>query len=155
MRTYTVRIEKVEETEIVDWFELVPASNKPIEVIGLFIGQTSDFGDAQAEIIPWKVSRGWSTSGSGGSTPTPTPLDGIDTAAGFSAETMNTTLAKEGTETILHEDSLNVAVGEKLWLPEGCGWKCSAAQNRLTIRPLTKPADAITVTGTVYVREYS
>ena len=57
------------------------------------------------------------------------------------------------TEIILHQDSFNVAVGEKLWLPQGCGWKCSQAQTRLTIRPLTKPTDALTITGTVYVRE--
>lgn len=155
MRIYTVPFSnKVEESAIVDWVELVPAANKIIEVIGFFIGQTSDFGDAQAEIIPFKVSRGWTTAGTGGSAPTPVPLDAIDTAAGFTTGAMRTTVAKEGTETIMHIDSFNVAVGEKLWLPEGAGWKCSAAQTRMTIRPLTAPADALTISGTLYVKEY-
>jgi hypothetical protein len=153
-RTYSVPFaNKVAETEIVDWVELIPADDKALEVIGLFIGQTSDVKDEQSEIIPFKVSRGWTTSGSGGTAITPVPLDNIDTAAGFAAEGMNTTLAKEGAEQIIHVDSFNIMVGEKLWLPEGAGWHCSQTQTRLTIRPLTKPVDELVITGTLYVRE--
>lgn len=152
-RCYTCRLEKSAETEIVDWWEVTPATNKPVEIYGLFLGQSSDFKDEQAEIIPYKVSRGWTTSGSGGNAVTPRALDASDAAVGFAAESMNTTVAKEGTEEILHEDCWNVMAGEKLWLPEGSGWHCSATQTRITIRPLTKPADELTLTGTIYVAE--
>jgi hypothetical protein len=153
-RMYTVPFVKVEESEIVDWFEITPAANKMIEVVGLFIGQSSDFGDAQAEIIPFKISRGWTNSGSGGSAPTPTPVDPGDAAASFTAETMNTVVANTGTEIICHSDTINVMPGEKLWLPDGCGAKCTSTQTRLTVRPTTKPTDPITLSGTLYVREF-
>lgn len=154
MRTYTVPFaSKAESAAIVDWVEIVPAANKPIEIVGFFIAQTSDFGDAQSEIIPYKVSRGWSTSGSGGSTVTPVPIDPNDSAAGFTVENMNTTVASAGTETIIANQAFNIMAGEQLWLPDGFGWQCLSSNNRLTIRPLTAPADALTFTGTVYVRE--
>lgn len=150
---YTVSFTEVEVTAQQDFFELIPADDKPLEVIGLFVGQSSDFGDAQAEMLRYKVSRGWTTSGSGGSEPTPRPTDANWAAAGFTSEVNNTTVAKEGTEIILHSDCFNAMAGEKLWLPEGAGWKCSQGQTRLTIRLIRTPTDALTMSGTVYVRE--
>lgn len=154
LRTYAVPFSKKADTAIVDIFEIAPIANKNIEIIGLFMGQTSDFGDAQAEIIPYRVIRGFTTSGSGGEGVTPGPLDPFDTAAAFAAEVMNTTLAKEGTAVILHAGQMNVAVGEALWLPEGCGWKCTSTQNRIVIRNETAPTDEIALSGTIYVREF-
>lgn len=151
---YTVEFAKVAVTAEQDLFELTPADDKPLEVIGFFCGQSSDYGDAQAEILPFKVSRGWTESGSGGSAPTPVPTDPNSAAAGFAAEVNNTTLAKTGTEFILHADTFNVMAGEKLFLPEGCGWKCSQGQTRLTVRLTAAPADSLTMSGTLYIREF-
>lgn len=152
-RIYTVSFSKVATTAATDVFELTPADDKSIEVIGLFLSQSSDFGDAQAEIIPYKVIRGHTTSGSGGSAPTPRPLDRNGPAAGFTAEANNTTAAKEGTTVDLHCSSFNVAVGEALWLPEGCGWHCSQGDTTLVVRLATAPADSIELSGTIYVKE--
>lgn len=154
-RTYTASFGGVAVTGAIDLFEITPADDKAIEVVGLFLSQNSDFGDAQDEILGFKISRGWTTGGSGGAAPTPTPMDGIDTAAGFAAETCNTTVAKEGTEVIAHQDSFNVRAGEKLWFPEGCGPHCSQGQTRLTVRLLVAPVDSLTMQGTIYVKEYS
>lgn len=155
MRLYSVPFVESAQTAIVDWWELTPADDKVLEVIGLELAQNSDFKDEQDEVIIYKVSRGWTTSGSGGSSPTPIPQDENDTAAGFTAEVNNTTVAKEGTEKIIHVGGFNVRAGTgPLWLPEGCGWKCSQAQTRLTIRPVKAPADSLTFSGTVYVREF-
>jgi hypothetical protein len=152
-RIYTVTFSAVAVTTAVDLFEIRPADDKPLEVIGFFCGQSSDFGDAQAELLPYTVIRGFTTSGSGGATPTPSPLGRSDTAAGFSAETCNTTAANTGTTATVHADSFHVASGEKLWLPDGCEWGVTQADTSLVVRLAAAPADSLTMSGTLYVRE--
>lgn len=152
-RIYTVTFSAVAVTAAVDLFEIRPATNKPCEVMGLFLGQTSDVGDAAAEILGYTVIRGFTTSGSGGATPTPAPLNRSDSAAGFSAETCNTTVATTGTTATLHADTFHIASGEKLWLPEGCEWELSAADTSLVVRLAAAPADSLTMSGTLFVRE--
>ena len=152
-RIYTVSFSAVAATAAVDFFELTPADDKPIEIMGLFIGQSSEFGDAAAEALPYSVIRGHTTSGSGGSAPTPRPLNRSDSAAGFTAETMNTTAASVGTTHTLHADAFNVFPGEKLWLPEGCEWEAAQGDTTLVVRLGAAPADSITWSGTIYVRE--
>lgn len=151
-RIYTVSFTEVPVTAAVDVFELTAADDKPIEIVGLFLGQSSDFGDAQAENIPYSILRGHTTSGSGGTATTPRPLNASDSAAGFAAETNNTTAASAGTALLLHAGVFNVAVGEALWFPDGC--QPSAPQASLLVVRLTNvPADSLDLSGTLYVRE--
>lgn len=152
-RVYSVSFSKVAVTVAVDLFELTPADDKPLEVLGLFIGQSSDFGDAAAELLPYKVIRGHTTSGSGGSAPTPRPLQRGDAAAGFTAETCNTTAASAGSPIDLHCDTFHVMAGEKLWLPEGCEWGVSQGDTTLVVRLATAPADSLDMSATLIVRE--
>lgn len=152
-RISTVSFAATAVTAQVDLFEIRPADDKPLEVIGLFIGQSSDAGDAAAEILAYSVIRGFTTSGSGGSTPTPAMVSRSDTAAGYSAETLNTTLANTGTTVTLHADTFHIGSGEKLWLPEGCEWSLSQADTSLVVRLAAAPADSLTMSGTLYVRE--
>lgn len=152
-RTYTVSFTGVAVTAAVDLFEITPADDKPCEVIGLFIGQSSDFGDAQAEQIGYRVIRGHTTSGSGGTATTPRPLDRSATAAGFAAETCNTTAASVGSTVDLHAGVFNAQAGEYLWLPDGCEWGVTQADTTLVVRLIAAPADSITMSGTLYVRE--
>lgn len=152
-RVYTVAFSATAVTARVDLFEIRPADDKPCEVIGVFVSQNSDVGDAQDEVLSYTVERGYTTSGSGGSTPTPAPVNRSDAAAAFSAETLNTTLATTTTATVLHADSFNVRVGLGLWLPEGCEWTVSQADTTLVVRLTAAPADSLTMSGTLYVRE--
>ena len=152
-RIYTVSFTGIAVTTAVDLFEISPADDKPCEVLGLFIGQSSDFGDAQAEQIGYRVIRGHATSGGGGTATTPRPLNRSDTAAGFAAETCNTTAASAGTPVDLHADVWNAQAGEKIWLPEGCEWEVTQADTTLVVRLIAAPADSLTVSGTLYVRE--
>jgi hypothetical protein len=152
-RIYTVSFSAVAATAAVDFFEITPADDKPCEVMGLFLGQSTEFGDAAAEALPYSVIRGFTSSGTGGTTTTPRPLNRSDAAAGFTAETMNTTGATTGTTNTLHADAFNVAVGEKLWLPEGCEWELAQGDTTLVVRLGAAPADSITWSGTLYVRE--
>jgi hypothetical protein len=152
-RMYAVTASKKAETVSVDLFDIAPATQKAIEIVGLFIGQSSDFGDAQAEIIPYQVVRGNTTVGSGGAAAEIVPIDPNDPAASFTARAMDTTVAKEGTQVQLHASQFNVAVGEALWLPEGCGWRCSNTQTRICVRVLNPPADELQMNCTLYVKE--
>lgn len=152
-RVYTVSFTAIAVTVAVDIFELTPADDKPIEVIGFFWGQSSDTGDAQAEQIGYRVVRGHTTAGSGGATTTPRPLNRSGVAAAFTCKTNNTTAATVGTTVDLHSDVINLQAGEKLWLPEGCEWEASQADTTLIVRMAAAPADSVTTHGTLYVRE--
>ena len=152
-RVYTVEFEGTAVTAAVDSFELTPADDKPVEIIGLFLSQSSDVGDAAEEIIRYRVIRGHTTSGTGGAAPTPRPVDRSGAAAGFAAETNNTTAASTGTTNNLHSDAFNIRVGEKLWIPEGCWWEASQGDTTILIRLMAAPADSLTMSGTLYVRE--
>lgn len=152
-RIYTVSTTGVAVTAAVDLFELTPADDKPIEIIGIMLGQSSDFGDAQAEQIGFRVIRGHTTSGSGGSTPTPRPVDRSGAAAGFTCEANNTTAASAGTAVDLLCDVWNLQAGYCLWLPEGCGLEASQGDTTLVVRLIAAPADSMTVSTTLFVKE--
>ncbi len=152
-RIYTVEFEAATVSAQVDFFEVTPADDKPVEVIGLFMAQSSDVGDAASEILRYRVIRGHTTGGSGGAAPTPRPLNRSDTAAGFAAETCNTTIASAGTGVNLHSDCFNIAIGCQLWLPEGCEWEATQADTTIVVRLMAAPTDALTMSGTLYVRE--
>jgi len=153
-RTYSVIFSAVSVSAAQDLFEISPASNKPIEIIGIELGQSSDAGDAQDELLQISFIRGHATSGSGGSSPTPQPLEPNEAAAGFTAETNNTTVASTGTAVTLQTGCWNVRAGYINWFPEGCRPAATSSSSSLVVRQ-TAPADAITMSGTLYVREIS
>jgi len=153
-RVYTCEFEAVAVSVAVDFFELTPADDKPIEVIGIFLNQSSDIGDAAAEILRWRVIRGHTTTGTGGTqAATPRPLNRSGAAAGFTYDSCNTTQATAGTALNLHSDCFHIAAGLGLWLPEGCEWEASQADTTLVVRLMAAPTDALTMSGTLYVIE--
>ncbi len=154
-RIYTVVFAAVSVSASQDFFEITPADDKPIEIVGLSLCQTgvADVGDTNEECLRFNIIRGHTTSGSGGSAPTPVPTNPNSAAAGFTAEVNNTTIASSGTTTTLHEDSFNVRAGYINWWPEGCGPAASQANTTIVVRLPSSPADAITLSGTLYVRE--
>lgn len=154
MRLYTVHFSGVNVTTQLDWFEVAPATDRPIRVHALFISQTTEIGDAQEEFLRTEVLRGHTTTGSGGGTPTAVPINGRDAAAAFTAKTVNTTQATGGTPVTVHQESWNVRVGLQLVLPPEMRWRCDAALGqRLVVRLGVTPADPITMGGTMYVEE--
>lgn len=151
-RMYAVTFSAVAVTAAQDLFELSPASNKPVEIVGIELGQTSDSGDAQDEQLQLDIIRGYTSSGSGGSAATPAPLDPSDAAAGFSAEVNNTTPANTGTAVTLHASAWNVRAGYINWFPEDARPKASQGNTTIVVR-MSAPADSITMSGTLWVRE--
>lgn len=151
-RMYSVNFNAVAVTAAQDVFEITPADDKPCIIHALILGQYSDFGDAQDELLSIRIIRGFTTSGSGGAAATPRPMNPSDAAAGFAAETNNTTVATTGTTNDLHADVWNVrAPYQFIWPPE-MRPKVSQGQTSLVVR-ITAPADSLTMNGTLYVEE--
>ncbi len=151
-RVYSVVFSAVAVTAASDLFEISPADDKPVEILGLELGQTSDTGDAADEQLQISIIRGFTSSGSGGSAPTPVPVDPAFAAAGFAAEVNNTTVATTGTTTTLHTSAWNVRAGYIQWFAEGCQPKATQGNTTILVR-MTAPADSITMSGTLWVRE--
>jgi hypothetical protein len=151
-RVYVVPFSAVSVSAAQDLFEISPADDKPVEIVGIELGQSSDSGDAQDEQLQISIIRGHTTSGSGGSSVTPAPLNPNDAAAGFTAEVNNTTLASGGTGVLLPTSCWNVRAGYIQWWPEGVRPSAGQGNTTLVVRQ-TAPADGLTMCGTLYVRE--
>ena len=150
---YTVAFGGVAVTAQQDFFEITPGDDRPIEILGLHLSQTTELADAAEEQLRIAIIRGHATSGSGGSAPTPQLTDPQDSAAGFTAEVNNTTIASAGTGVTLHEDSWNVRVPYSMWWPPECGPRAGQGNTTIVVRLLTTPNDSITLNGTLYVKE--
>lgn len=150
-RVYTVVISGVASPAAAfDFFELNPATAKPIKILRIKIAQTSE-PTTEEEQLALTIKRAFSTSGSGGSAPTPIPLVSTDSAAGFTAETMNTTVASGGTPVTLIEDAWNTRAGLDLaFAPEETP---EAVNGERLVVTSSAPADAVTIRATIWVEE--
>lgn len=151
-RIYAVTFEGVAVTVAVDFFEVLPATQKPCKLLGLMLSQSSDVGDAAEEILRIKVIRGHTTSGSGGTAGTARPCNPADTAAGATVETCNTTIASVGTAVDLLADAFNIRSGYQFWwTPETAPVVANA--ETAVVRLMAAPADSLTMSGTLYFEE--
>jgi hypothetical protein len=158
-RVYSVSFAATSVSTAVDLFELDPGINRTIQLVGLMLSQVgnSDVGDAQEEILRFQILRGFeNAAGGAGFAPVPIAREGSDAA--FTCRIVSTTLAGGGSLQILHEDGFNVRSGYQMWWPQGCGPSARSGgagfvNRRMVIRLPTAPADAITLSGTLYVAE--
>lgn len=139
-------------TTAIDIFEILPADDKPVILDELTIWQTSDFGDAQEEILQIQVIIGYTTSGSGGAAGTVGRLSAGDVAASFTAEVRNTTLATVGTPYIVHADGWNVRA-PYIWTPLPLWSPVGTQAVPLYVRLPAAPVDAITMNAMIKLRE--
>lgn len=136
-----------------DVFEIVAPANSRIAIREVRLGQYSDAGDAQAEMLSVTIVRGHATSGSGGTSATPAPIAGHAGALASTAtvEVNNTTIAADGTAVTLCADSFNVMGGWRYYpVPEERPIVTNSG--RLVVR-VTVPADAVTMNGTLVFEE--
>lgn len=156
-RAYTVTFTTSGSTVALDWFELTSTASSGLMLLGVDISQTTEFGDAQDEMIGWYIKRasGTYTSGSGGnSSVARAVVNAGDGAATITAETANTTQIAVGTGTLttVHQGAFNVRVGLQLfWTPETA--ITTSVSQALAIGMLAAPADAVSWVGTAYVGE--
>lgn len=152
-RMYTVEFENVSVTAQVDFFELTPADDKPLAIHGLLLSQSSDTGDAAEEFLRIRLIRGHATGGSGGAAATPQPLGPDDTAAGFTAETNNTTIASVGSPVNLLSHTFNIRTGLEMFFTPETQPKVHQGQTTLVVRLMAAPTDALSMSGTLFVEE--
>jgi hypothetical protein len=150
-RMYTVVVEgTASPAAAFDFLEVNPAAEKPIRIRRIRIAQTSETTSEEEQLF-LSIIRAYSTSGSGGSAPTPQPLALGDTAAGFTTEVMNTTQATGGSPKTLFSDAWNTRAGyDMAFAPEECIESVNGT--RLVIAS-GAPADAVTIRMTVWVEE--
>lgn len=135
-----------------DLFEIVAPSNRRVCIREIRIGQYSDAGNAEAEMLSILLMRGHTTTGSGGAAVTAAHLQsGGGVRSQSTIASNNTTVATGGNPVTLLADSFNVQAGfrfypvpdERLWLEPG---------QRMVVR-ITAPADALTMNGTILFEE--
>lgn len=140
-----------------DLFNLTPADDKPIRLVGLVLSQSSEIGDAQEENLRISIIRlpATVTAGSGGSAVTPVPMDEVDAAAGFTARCNDTTVATtSGTAETKEEFAWNERNSpmERWWPDPVVRYTCRQA-SALIIRNQSTAADDLTIEITAYVEE--
>lgn len=150
--TYAVTFDAVATaTSIKDMFEVNVPSDAAVVIHAVYLGQTSDMGDSASEALTIQFVKGHSTSGSGGSAPTPVPLMSGFPAAGTGIEVNNTTIATSGTAIVLHQDVWNVQLPYQ-YRPTPEERLVLSPSQRMVVR-LSAPADALTISGTLIFEE--
>lgn len=148
---YTANFTGVAVTAAQDLFQLLASATVPFIVHSVRIGQSSDAGDAQAEMLQIQISSSsMSVNGSGGSTVTPALHAPGDPVATTVAEANNTTVST--VTTVIISDTFNVQAGW-LYLP--------TPEERITILPTkglvvelpSAPDDSITMSGSITFEE--
>ena len=152
-RMYSAEFSKIAVTADQDWFEIVPADEKPVAIHAIFLSQSSDVGDAAEEILNFKIMRGFTSSGSSGGSSTPAPLNPLDTAAGAAVEVNNTTIATTGTIIDLHSGAFNIRTGLQLIFPPDMRPVTTQANTSIVVRLLENTTDELTMSGTIYFED--
>src|SRR5947207_671367 len=153
MAVYTAVFVAVSVTAAQDAFEIVAPSDGRVRIREVRLGQYSDAGDTEAEMISVKIMRGHTTTGSGGSTVTPANTSGHTGALTSSStgKANNTTVATSGSPVTLLADAWNVQAG--WWSPpEEVMPLILEVSQRMVVR-ITAPADALTMNGTLIFEE--
>lgn len=148
-RVYSASFSEVAVTAAQDLFEVVAPADASVIIHAVTITQSSDAGDAQAEMLPILIHRGTAT-GSGGSTVTPSPLQVGDTAFGGTVEANNTAQSVEG--TFLHAEDFNVQIGF-YFLPPPEDRPVVSPSALFIVELKSAPSDSLTMSGTVVFEE--
>jgi hypothetical protein len=142
-------------TAQIDVLEIIPASAKPVMLLGWEFGQTSEVGDAQEEwlelVLKYYTTAG--TTGSGGGTSTFRPTTPNSTTAGVTLKTGNTTKYTGGTSIEMARFPWNVRQ-TCLYIPLVEERIVADASKPLVLELVTTPADSISaIKGRLLVGE--
>ena len=149
-RFYSVSFGNVAVSAVVDLFELNAPSDAIVVVHSITLGQSSDAGDAAAELLQLELTRSTGASGSGGLSLTPRPHNGGDAAFGGTVERLNTTQAT--TRTIMQHETWNIMVGW-FYRPTPEERIVISPSGRLCLKQATAPLDPITMSATMIIEE--
>lgn len=153
MAIFVATFAAVAVTAAQDVFEIVAPASSRLLIREIRLGQYSDPGDAQAEMLSVQIIRGYTTSGSGGASVTPVNFSPVSGAASplATVERNNTTVAQDGTGAVLLADTFNVMGGWRYYPVPEERIEVGVSQ-RLVVR-ITAPADSLTMNGTMVYEE--
>lgn len=149
-RRYVIPIAPTAITTARDLVEILCFDDMGLRVLSLSLGQESDAGESQEELLGVLWSRG-GTQGSGGGTVTPIVFGPSGPAAGFQARTWNTT--QGSTVDVLARHIWNTRMPFERQYPDEI-IETATVGNALVLRTIAAPADSITVSGSVLVEEF-
>lgn len=149
---YIAQFNAVAATAQQDFFEIAGPADAVVLIHWIRISQTTEAGDAAEEQLSILFKRGATTTGSGGSTPTPSPVEFGFPAAGSTVKANNTTKATAGTIVTMLADSWNVRSPYE-WLPTPEFQLVLSPSQRFTVELATTPADSITLNGFICFEE--
>jgi hypothetical protein len=157
MSVFTATFSAVSISAAQDVFELIAPSTSRLEILEAQLGQYSDSGDAQSELLGIQLIRGYTVAGSGGSAATPRNVKPWSRAAAATVNVNNTTVANTGTPHILESTSFNVQAGY-VYRPTrkdilDSAELISVEASQIFVVRITAPADALTMNGTIKFRE--
>jgi hypothetical protein len=146
---YTGTFQAVAATAAQDLFELLAPSARSVKLLEVHVTQSTEVGDAQAEMLRFAIKRatGAVTSGSGGTTVTAAAKVPGLTYSG-TLEANNTTRITGGTVTVLEEEDCHMAQGFHHLPPQGREGEIEGA-TRLVVGLEQAPADSVSLSGTI------
>lgn len=148
---YSASFEEVNVTAAQDLFELLVAAAAAVKVHQVTITQSSDAGDAQAEMLPILIHRGTAT-GTGGTTVTPSPTNIGDPVYSGTVEANNTTQSAEG--TFIHAEAFNVQIGF-YYMPTPKGQFWIPPSGFFIVELQAAPNDGLLMNGTILFEEFN
>lgn len=150
-QVFTVPLSAVAVSAAQDVFEIATTAETKVRIREIRLGQYSDAGDAQAELLSVLIMRGHTTTGSGGTTPTPVNVSASTVAATSTVKANNTTVATGGSPVTIYADAWNVQAGW-WYAPAEAEMPIVDVSSRVVVR-ITAPVDAITFNATVVFEE--
>ena len=143
---YTASQDAQAVSTAVDLFHITVATDVPILLHWLDIGQTTDLGDAAEEVLRIGIYRGV-TGGGGGSAITEVAL--LDRAPTATAAVVGQGTASTG-GTLIDIVEWNIRQAGPVWVPTPeLRPRISAANDPIAFRLLAAPADSITLSAVV------
>jgi hypothetical protein len=156
-RMHTAVFKEIAVTAAQDLFEVLAPADAIVVIHKWVLSQKTETGDAAEEMLTITTNRGVGsvTSGSGGATVTPQPVQDGDAAFGGTVERNNTTIMAVGSGTLetdleVHEWNIRVPY-INVYTPEER--PVISPSNRWTLECETAPADSITMSGMVVFEE--
>ncbi len=149
-RMYNVGFQDVAVTALQDMIEILVPTAGVIEIRRVEIAQKSDYGDAAAEGLSWRLIRATGASGSGGSAATPAQNCHGDAASTCTCEVNNTSLAT--TRVSIIPRAFSIQAGD-VWVPTRDEEIFIKAAHFFCVELIAAPADSLTMSGCVTFRE--
>lgn len=133
-----------------DLAQITAADDRPLEIVGFVVVQSSDLGDANEEVLRWQFLTGVTTGNTGGTALTVNAGQDGGATVGASGTANWTNVSTGG--TVRAGGGFNIRVGEERWFP--ADWRPTIKQANIgTFRLVAAPADSVTLDVFVYVLE--